>query len=291
MSRYPRAWVWNVALLMGLGGWSSSARAQTGACCDGTGGCSITTAGACIGDDDRFFSGAECDPYPCTLDYGNCCAPHGTPGCVVLHPDCFSPEGILDVHCATQCQEIVCGLDPLCCGTEFGWDRFCTNVAADNCLTPVGNDCLCSNPVPAAPPLPAAGDTTKGDPCCFSLPIVSPLTPCDVPGRGCAAWGGDPACEALVCAIDPDCCNLFYDGLCALEAFELCGDLCTREGDCAVDTVVDRIDQAGFLDCVTGIGGGPVEGHCVCADLTQNGDVDVLDWAELQVLASGATVP
>ncbi|NOT02286.1 MAG: hypothetical protein HOP29_16895 [Phycisphaerales bacterium] len=285
MLRHPAAWALNFVLYVSIAVGSSSALAQTGACCDGTGGCAVTTSGACTGSGGRFFTGMGCDPYPCTLDYGNCCTPHETPGCINLHPGCFSPEGVLDVACATQCQNIVCALDAKCCGVEIAWDRVCTNMAADNCLTPVGDDCLCTNPVPEP-----VGTAPKADPCCFSLPIVSALTPCDVPGRGCVVFGGSPACQALVCALDSFCCTNDYDATCALEARELCA-VCAPAGDCAVDTLANRIDQAGFLDCVTGIGGGPVDGHCVCADLTQNGDVDVLDWAGLQVLASGSTVP
>ncbi|MHC4429061.1 MAG: hypothetical protein ACYS0D_10750, partial [Planctomycetota bacterium] len=36
----------------------------------------------------------------------------------------------------------------------------------------------------------------------------------------------DPDCEAIVCAIDPFCCDTEWDGICADEACELCGELC-----------------------------------------------------------------
>jgi len=36
-----------------------------------------------------------------------------------------------------------------------------------------------------------------------------------------------PACEAAICTIDPFCCNVFWDGLCVLEALDICvPDLC-----------------------------------------------------------------
>jgi hypothetical protein len=30
-------------------------------------------------------------------------------------------------------------------------------------------------------------------------------------------------CEAAVCAVDPFCCNVAWDGLCAAEAADICG--------------------------------------------------------------------
>jgi hypothetical protein len=34
-------------------------------------------------------------------------------------------------------------------------------------------------------------------------------------------------CEASVCALDPFCCNVAWDGLCALEALDICvPDIC-----------------------------------------------------------------
>jgi subtilisin-like proprotein convertase family protein len=39
----------------------------------------------------------------------------------------------------------------------------------------------------------------------------------------------DPACEAIVCAVDPFCCDVQWDGICAGEAAELCFPLCEPE--------------------------------------------------------------
>lgn len=36
----------------------------------------------------------------------------------------------------------------------------------------------------------------------------------------------DPTCEAIVCKVDPFCCDTTWDGLCAGQAAELCGNLC-----------------------------------------------------------------
>lgn len=41
-------------------------------------------------------------------------------------------------------------------------------------------------------------------------------------GIGC----DDLQCEDAVCAADSFCCNIGWDGICAAEALDLCGDLC-----------------------------------------------------------------
>jgi hypothetical protein len=42
----------------------------------------------------------------------------------------------------------------------------------------------------------------------------------------CVAHGGlgcdDPECEAIICDIDPFCCDVAWDSICADEALELC---------------------------------------------------------------------
>lgn len=52
----------------------------------------------------------------------------------------------------------------------------------------------------------------------------------------CTDWGGvgcdDESCEATVCAADSWCCDVEWDGICAEEAAELCGDLCPAAGSC-----------------------------------------------------------
>jgi hypothetical protein len=55
--------------------------------------------------------------------------------------------------------------------------------------------------------------------------FVTPESDCCFPhgSVGCE----DPACEALVCEVDPFCCDTEWDTLCADEAADLCGDLCS----------------------------------------------------------------
>jgi len=71
------------------------------------------------------------------------------------------------------------------------------------------------------------------------------------PGAGggsncCSANGGigcdDPECQAAVCAIDSFCCAVAWDGICAAEAADLCGDLCGGGGGAPYDTVIAVYD-------------------------------------------------
>jgi hypothetical protein len=78
------------------------------------------------------------------------------------------------------------------------------------------------------------------------------LSNCCTPngGLGC----DDPACEAAVCAVDPFCCDVAWDGICAGEAVDLCGDLCTiPPGKCGV------CDSGGICDLQVGINGGFIQ--------------------------------
>ncbi|MHC4978847.1 MAG: proprotein convertase P-domain-containing protein [Planctomycetota bacterium] len=54
-----------------------------------------------------------------------------------------------------------------------------------------------------APPLPGCGD-------------------CDMPDPAGNPGCSDPVCEAIVCGVDPFCCDVAWDGICAGEAQELC---------------------------------------------------------------------
>jgi len=70
-------------------------------------------------------------------------------------------------------------------------------------------------------------------------------------------------------------------------AVQLCGDTCAIGSDCARDFTLDLNDHAVFFDCTTGAGGGPVVGSCTCPDADADEDVDLADWAELQIGLSG----
>jgi len=96
-----------------------------------------------------------------------------------------------DVGCELEaCEAVVCEEDPFCCEVE--WDFICVAEALSDCV----DVCV----IPA--------DFSS---CCVATAEL-----------GC----GDDTCEATVCAEDPYCCEVGWDGICAGEAFEDCPGLC-----------------------------------------------------------------
>lgn len=58
-------------------------------------------------------------------------------------------------------------------------------------------------------------------------------------------------------------------------------------GDCDWDGTVSLFDEAAFVGCVTGPGGGPVPAGCDCFDLDGNGAIDLFDVAVMQESHTG----
>lgn len=84
------------------------------------------------------------------------------------------------------CCQTVCAIDPFCC--DVSWDAICAGEAADVC-----------------------GATPPAGSCC----VPSGAPGCD-----------NPACEEVVCDIDPFCCASSWDASCAMTAAANCGTLC-----------------------------------------------------------------
>jgi hypothetical protein len=113
--------------------------------------------------------------------------------------DCCEANGTPGCN-AAECCAAICAADAFCCETE--WDQICADAANIEC----GD--VCGGPPP------------KGSDCC--VPHKS---------AGC----DDSLCEMLVCTLDPFCCEVQWDELCAGEAEAECGDLCGGgggAGDC-----------------------------------------------------------
>lgn len=125
--------------------------------------------------------------------------------------DCLTSHGTPGCDHAVCCME-VCGFIPACCSVM--WDQGCVALAQETCG-------ICGNP--------SAGS-------CLAEHLTAA---CD-----------DEACCTAICAIDPSCCEVRWDGLCALYA----GFTCTFD---------------------PGICGDPASGSCysvhssgACADIT-----------------------
>jgi hypothetical protein len=130
-----------------------------------------------------------------------------------------------------DCCEAVCAIDPFCC--DVFWDSICVGEAVDLC--------------------DGCGDPDAGN--CF---VSHSSTFCN--DRDC--------CEA-VCAVDPFCCNVSWDGICANEAKQMC-----CPADLNDDGFVNTLD---LLDLIESWGA------CLgCqADLSGDGTVNTLDLLDL----------
>lgn len=124
---------------------------------------------------------------------------------------------------------------------------------------------------------------------------IDPAASAAPPSNCCDDWGGkgcdDPACQALVCALDPYCCDTQWDFLCAGLANDLCptacggsggggGVTCCPGGDFDCNGMVDCFDLQLFLNAYNL--GDP------CADINGDGFPDFLDYLDmLDLVGSG----
>lgn len=189
--------------------------------CDGTdlGGEDCTTHGFDRGVLGCLFDCSDFDTDGCVDYEGGCCFANGTPGC--------DDE---------TCTVAVCLDDPTCC--LLGWDTTCAAIAVTECSICTTPD-VCGNSVHEPPEVCDGGDLDGEG--CVSLGFVlgelscaadctsfdsseCVLSDCCVvhPSTGC----DDALCEAAVCGVDDYCCDVTWDGICALEAEMFCPTLC-----------------------------------------------------------------
>ncbi len=116
---------------------------------------------------------------------------------------CFEPNGTPGCDDVTCC-ELICGQDPFCCDVE--WDQICADAANEQC----------------------------------SMSACGPRTgPCEQPNGtpGC----DDVECCELICSLDPFCCEVEWDQICADAAIAQCpsvasGACCLLPSGCIVTT-------------------------------------------------------
>ncbi len=225
-----------------------------GACCTGANGltCQESTASACVAQGGRFLAEIDqCDvpglANPCG---GACCtggcdveftAPDDCPGTymgdgVSNFPNpccgaCCADDGssCTDVPRASDClggifqEDLLCG-DSAACAGACCEDDSCLFIAPDFCMGGFqGVGKLCTDETIDCPACPAPGA-------------------CDIPhdNAGCE----DADCCAVVCGIDPFCCNAFFDETCVEIALVNCGGGGECDGDLNGDMKVDLLDFA-----------------------------------------------
>jgi hypothetical protein len=164
---------------------------------------------------------------------GSCYEANGSPGC----------DNEL-------CCVFVCTLDFFCCNNT--WDNICAETAAQvcgGCGTDVAGSCYLPNGTAGCDNLSCCTDVCALDASCCDLAWDEPCVSlalvlcaeCGSPQAGsCYESNGGPGCDDLdccsvVCADDPFCCAVLWDGFCVEGAFQFCTD-CGDDiaGDCCV---------------------------------------------------------
>jgi hypothetical protein len=225
-----------------------------GSCCiaNGTPGCMDPLVQDCVCAVDIFccndiwdeLCAAEADE--CGSCNGQCCETHPTPGCMdsdieacVCEADPFCCEVAWDGLCVAEVTDLECGIceivaecgDDVCHGEED-----CKSCPAD-CGECCGNgacealfeeDCTTCPADCGECPVGCGDDVCGDDETCANC-----LADCGSCEGSCCLPNGTEGCaredvQGCVCAMDPYCCNVQWDGLCAAEADE-CGSC---DGDC-----------------------------------------------------------
>ncbi len=187
-------------------------------------GCGTSIESCCVSHDSPGCSNPSCcayicaiDPYCCATTWDSICANEAIANC----PSCTAPatsctssnDSCCTAHATPYCSNptccgIVCAMDAYCCNNQ--WDTVCANEAIANCAT-------CGTAAPTS-----CGNSN--DSCC-----TAHGTP----------YCSNPGCCAIVCALDPYCCNTQWDGICAGEAIANCATCGT-----AAPTSCDNSDDS-----------------------------------------------
>ena len=165
-----------------------------------------------------------------------------------LDPNCLGPQ--FEFSCTNGVDDDLDGLVD-CDDTDCALDPACQNTGTEVCDDGIDND--------------GDADVDCDDTDCESEPV------CDAGDGACCAANGTPGCEDepgedCVCSIDPFCCNVAWDSICADEYEDVCGGICTGAEDCVngVDDDGDGLIDCADPDCATdpSCGGPGVELQC-----------------------------
>jgi hypothetical protein len=204
----------------------------------------------------------QIDAYCCHVQWDSVCADEAEANCQGPGVPCPGEGPCRTAHPSPGCQdqaccELICSLDPFCCEVE--WDQACADAAIELCpnigTCPGQGPCTVPNGSPGCEDEICCTVVCGQDPFCCGVEwdqacadAAADLCVKVCPGSGsCFQAQGNPGCDddeccKTVCFVDPFCCIVQWDGLCAAEAGKLCtpgcceGDL-TPEGEpCGSDT-------------------------------------------------------
>ncbi|MFO0874904.1 MAG: hypothetical protein U0575_13170 [Phycisphaerales bacterium] len=237
------------------------------AMCGAAGHDCFTTGGPYCDDADCCKAVCAVDSFCCSVSWDATCVMEAQTFCAAgcscpasgPYSDCWKltpgASGAYPLGCSnTACCNTVCQSDCSCC--QMGWDQHCVDKACQDCGTPVN--------IAACPIL----TTPEGEPCGESINngCSSFLGSSDCCSGGEGAGCSFKPCADALCIIDPFCCKVTWDAICAAEAFEICGRLCVDLG-------------YGSIEC----------GETICGTLWADGGLRDTDWF-LFTLASNASV-
>lgn len=147
-------------------------------------------------------------PEQLTPDGGtDCCVPHAAPGCSTA-----------------ACEDIMCSAYPSCCSGP--WTETCVQLAEESCgaLCTATFQLVNGVAVRGGYAGPGAADPDARDPDAFPSVLSGDVAGDDADAEGsCCSPSDTPgcpsgACEAIVCAELPSCCDTAWDLLCAAIA-------------------------------------------------------------------------
>jgi len=157
------------------------------------GPCPINTVKCCLPIDlEAYCADPTTDPPEACVDADSCA-------------DCAALGGL----CVEECnlvEQTITVVDEISPAGSYRHSTWTALVCAPKA------PCVCGNLIDAlftpATPCGGGGGAGCGD--------------CKLPDAGGNPGCSDPACQAIVCAVDPFCCSVEWDGLCADAAIGLC---------------------------------------------------------------------
>jgi hypothetical protein len=271
----------------------------------GCGDCEVPNPNGLPGCSDDTCEAIVCavDSFCCATAWDTICAGEATDLCDCGGGggdcgDCESPNPNGLPGCSDDtCEAIVCAVDPFCCDTA--WDTICAGEASDLCdCGGVGgpcdgsaNDCCvpspngtpgcnqpdCCNAICAADPFCC---DTAWDGLCSGAALTNPACVCVGPecppsANSCCAPSPDgtpgcdnPDCCAAICAADPFCCDVAWDGLCSGAAFAnplcMCLGECEPPLTCPEGGIPEGEENCGLPDTFNGGCNSPAPGGSNC---------------------------
>jgi hypothetical protein len=193
-------------------------------------------------------------------DCSNCSADCGACG-ACSHDICIAGPA-LDESCDT-CAADICAVDPFCC--DAFWDGLCVSEVASVC----GQTC----------PSVCGDNKCEGKEDCKSC--ASDCGTCD---KKChdECVTGDPLstncskCAEDICAVDPYCCNVYWDGICVSEVDQYCKKGCGNKPKCG-DGLCDASAGESCSSCSADCGACPTCGDGVCDPASENCQICAVD--------------